>query len=583
MGNTCHIYTDPKSLKYIFTQPEFNMRQRRWLELIKDYDLEVHYHQGKANVVADAVSRKAHRNNIVARPTVRVLCCEIGAVEANTEQPAELFNISLEMTIRDQIIEAQKKDKGMEIIRAEINGSKYNCFTLDKEGVMWFKNCLVVPKDFSLHQKILDEVHKSMLAMHPGTNKMYQDLKQKFWWTRMKREITKYVSEFDVCQRVKADNLKPDGILQPLDIPKWQWEKIHMDFIVGLPRTKRGYDSIWVIVDRLTKSAHFLPVHTKYSAKKYAEVYIARIVSLHGIPESITSDRGSPFVSRFWESLHDTLGTTLIHSSAYHPQISGQVERVNQILKDMLRACVLIYTTQWGECLPLVEFAYNDSYQKRLEMLPFEALYGRKCRAPLNWSELGDHVIFGLDLVKDAEEQVRKIHDNLKRAQSRQKSYSDRRRRPLMFEVGDHVYLRVLAMKGVFRFGVRGIFAPRYVGPFKITEKCGPVAYRLELLPHLASVHDVFHVSQLKKCLRVPDQVVDTSLLQIEQDLSHMKKNPFECLIKNNGSLETGPSLSTKNNGVITPKKRPHGNKNNIFKPSIQNSLLLSKLSKCKF
>ncbi|WVZ80599.1 hypothetical protein U9M48_028059 [Paspalum notatum var. saurae] len=183
LGNTCHIYTDHKSLKYIFTQPELNMRQRRWLELIKDYDLEVHYHPGKANVVADALSRKAHCNFIEARPTVRVLCCEIGDIEMPTALEAELYNLVLEPTIKDQIIAAQKQDKGMAHIRDEIDDKKKACFKLDEEGVLWFKNRLVVPKDMELRKKILDEAHTSMFTLHPGSNKMYQDLKQKFWWT----------------------------------------------------------------------------------------------------------------------------------------------------------------------------------------------------------------------------------------------------------------------------------------------------------------------------------------------------------------------------------------------------------------
>ncbi|WVZ51710.1 hypothetical protein U9M48_002825 [Paspalum notatum var. saurae] len=454
LGNTCHIYTDHKSLKYILTQPELNMRQRRWLELIKDYDLEIHYHPGKANVVADALSRRAHCNVIEARPTARVICCEIDEIEVPTEQLMELYSLIIEPTIKDQIIAAQKQDKG--------------------SGILWFKNRLVVPKDVGLRKKILDEAHTSMLTMHPGSNKMYQDLKQKFWWT----QIAKYVSECDVCQRVKADHLKPAGMLQPLAVPTWKWEDVHMDFIVGLPRTQKGYDSIW----------------------------------------TITSDRGSLFVSHFWEQLQATLGTNLIRSSAYHPQTSGQVERVNQILEDMLRACALTYSTKWDECLPLAEFAYNNSCQKNLEMAPFEALYGRRCRTPLNWSEPGERVTFGPNLVNKPRS------NNLKRAQSRQKSYSDRRRRPLAFEEGDHVYLKVSPMKGVHWFGVKGTLAPRYVGQFKITERCGPVAYRLELPSHLAAVHDVFHVSQLKKCLRVPKAAVNTSQIQIEPDLTYEEK-----------------------------------------------------------
>ncbi|WVZ80798.1 LOW QUALITY PROTEIN: hypothetical protein U9M48_028249 [Paspalum notatum var. saurae] len=200
LGNTCHIYMDHKSLKYILTQPELNMRQRRWLELIKDYDLEIHYHPGKTNVVADALSRKAHCNFIEARPTVRVLCCEMDKVEIPAEQPAELYNPIIEPAIKDLVIAAQKQDKGMAHICGIISDKQKACFTLDEQGVLWFKNRLVVPKDMELRKKILDEAHTSLFTMHPDSNKMYQNLKQKFWWTRMKREITKYVSECDICQ-----------------------------------------------------------------------------------------------------------------------------------------------------------------------------------------------------------------------------------------------------------------------------------------------------------------------------------------------------------------------------------------------
>jgi len=158
------------------------------------------------------------------------------------------------------------------------------CFHLDEIGILWFKNRLVVPKNLDLRKQILDEAHLSRYSIHPGSNKMYQDLKQRFWWTRMKREIAKYVSECDICKRVKASHLRSAGPLQPLSIPSWKWEDISMDFIVGLPKTSKGYDSIWVIVDRLTKSAHFLPVKTIFTAKQYAQLYMDRIVSLHGIP-----------------------------------------------------------------------------------------------------------------------------------------------------------------------------------------------------------------------------------------------------------------------------------------------------------
>jgi hypothetical protein len=179
--------------------------------------------------------------------------------------------------------------------------------------------------------------------------------------------------------------------------------------------------------------------------------------------------------------LHKSLGTKVIHSSAYHPQISGQPERVNQILKDMLRSCALTYHDQWDKCLPLAEFSYNNSYKESIKMAPFEALYGRRCRTPLNWSELGEIWFFGVDIVKETEAKVRQIQKNLKVAQSRQKSYADKRRRPLVFEVGNYVYLIVSPMKGVNQFVVKGKLAPRYIGPFQIIERCGKVAYKLKL------------------------------------------------------------------------------------------------------
>jgi hypothetical protein len=205
---------------------------------------------------------------------------------------------------------------------------------------------------------------------------MYQDLKKKFWWTRMKQEIAKYVVECDTCHRVKVEHLRTAGNLQPLSVPEWKWEDICMDFIVGLPRTSRGNDSIWVIVDHLMKSAHFIPVGVRYRARQYAELYIAHIVRYHGILKTIISDRGSIVVARFWEQLHQCLGTHLIQSLAYQPQINGQTERVNQIIEDMLCVCVLNDGTKWDQHLSLVEFSYNNSYQESTKMSPFEALYG---------------------------------------------------------------------------------------------------------------------------------------------------------------------------------------------------------------
>jgi transposase InsO family protein len=202
-----------------------------------------------------------------------------------------------------------------------------------------------------------------------------------------------------------------------------------MDFIMGLPRTQSGYDSIWVIVDRLTKVAHFIPVKTTYSGPQLAELHMSMIVCLHGVSRKIVSERGSQFTSKFWESLHEASDTKLRFSSAYHPQTDGQTERVNQILEDMLRACALQYERSWDKSLSYAEFSYNDSYQESLNMAPFEMMYGHRCRTPLFWSEAGEQKVFGPDILQEAEKQVHMVRENLRVMQSKQKSYADHRRR----------------------------------------------------------------------------------------------------------------------------------------------------------
>jgi hypothetical protein len=262
LGNVVHIYTDYKSLKYIFTQPDLNMRQRRCLELIKDYELEVHYHPGKANVVADVLSHKAHCNFLAAVHWI--------GEESSTRvlSNLSLFNITLTPTMKTEIVAAQKDGEGMGHIRRRMREGdpKVTCFCEDAEGTLWFKESLVVPRREALKKKILDEAHTSTYSIHPGSTKMYHDLRQQFWWTRIKCEASRYVSKCDTCRKVKADYIKPGGLLQPLSIPEWKWHDISMNFIVGLPMTARKFDSIWVIVDRLSKSVHFIPIRTRYDA-----------------------------------------------------------------------------------------------------------------------------------------------------------------------------------------------------------------------------------------------------------------------------------------------------------------------------
>ena len=219
----------------------------------------------------------------------------------------------------------------------------------------------------------------------------------------------------------------------------------------------------------------------------------------------------------------EAFGTRLNLSTAYHPQSQGQVERVNQVLEDMLRACVISFGKKWEESLPLAEFSYNNSYHASLKMAPYEVLYGRKCRTPLSWSEAGERTLIGPDIIQQAEDQVHVIREHLKAAQSRQKSNYDRKHREMEYQPGEYAYLRVTPMRGTHRFGIKGKLALRYVGPFCILSRSGPVSYRLELPPNLFQVHDVFHMSQLRRCFKDPIREVDHDMIELQQDLSYQE------------------------------------------------------------
>ncbi|WVZ80011.1 hypothetical protein U9M48_027529 [Paspalum notatum var. saurae] len=398
-GQRCEIYTDHKSLKYIFTQNELNMRQRRWLELIKDYDMEIHYHPSKANVVANALSRKSYANMTLGFQMPLELCEEFESISLGFLHHTTAATFEAEPTLEQEINKYQKQDEKLQEIRESL-----------KKG--------------------------------------------------------------------EAPHIREDD---------------------------RG--------------------------ARLAELYISRIVCLHGVPKRIISDRGSQFTSRFWEQLHDSLDTKLRFSTAYHPQTDGQTERTNQILEDMLRACAIQYGTSWDKCLPYAEFSYNNSYQASLKKSPFEALYGKRCRTPLFWDQIGEKQVFGPRIIEDAEQQLRIVRENLRVAQSRQKSYADVRRRDLTFKVDDHVYLKVSPMRGIRRFNMKGKLGPRYIRPFKILEKKGEVAYRLELPQSLSGVHDVFHVSQLKKCLRVLEEQAPLEDLNVQEDLTYTE-HPVKILEK---------------------------------------------------
>ncbi|KAI3712403.1 hypothetical protein L1987_70959 [Smallanthus sonchifolius] len=501
-GTKCVVFTDHKSLQHIFNQKELNMRQRRWVELLNDYDCEIRYHPGKANVVADTLSRKNH---------VMLQC------------------VRIQTDIQNRILEAQHVSVTEGNMYEEMSCGVELLLESKPNGLLYYLNRIWVPDRDDLRTFLMNEAHKTRYSIHPGADKMYQDFRQQYWWPGMKKDIALYVAKCLTCSKVKAEHQCPPGLLEQPEIPVWKWETLAMYFITKLPRTSSGYDSIWVIIDRLTKSAHFLPIREDYRVEKLARIYIDEIVSRHGVPLNIISDRDARFTSQFWQSLQTALGTRLDLSTAYHPQTDGQTERTIQTLEDMLRACVIDFGGNWDSHLSLIEFSYNNSYQTSINMAPFEALYSRKCRSPICWNEIGEAQITGPKLIQETSDKIIQIRDNIRTARSRQKSYADKRRKPLEFQVGDLVLLKVSPWKGVIRFGKKGKLAPRYVGPFKILERIGKVAYKLELPPSLGNVHSTFHVSNLKKCLADENLHIPLDDVRIDETM-HFVEKPVEIM-----------------------------------------------------
>ncbi|GKB85313.1 putative reverse transcriptase domain-containing protein [Tanacetum coccineum] len=456
-GTKCTVFTDHKSLQHILDQKELNMRQRRWLELLADYDCEIRYHPGKANVVADALSRKERIKPLRVRALV----------------------MTLHPKLPSQILKAQTEAIKEENIKAENLRGMDKAFEVRPDGTRCIKNRSWLPLFGNLRDLIMHESHKSKYSIHPGSDKMYQDLKKLYWWPNMKAIIAEYVGKCVTCSRVKAEYHKPSGLLIQPEIPTWKWQRITMDFVTKLPKTSSGHDTIWVILNRLTKSTHFIPTKATDSMETLTRLYINKIMSRHGVPISIISDHDSHFTSKFWQSMQSALGTQLDMSTTYHPETDGQSERTIQTLEDMLEACVIDFRKGWARHLPLVEFSYNNNYHANIKAAPCERSAKEFCNVT---------------------------------------------RKPLEFQVGYHVMLKVLPRKGVIRFGKRGKLNPWYIGPFKILKSVGPVAYKLELLEELSNIHSTFHVSNLKKCLSNESLIIPMKELRLDDKLNFVEE-----------------------------------------------------------
>ncbi|GJX48795.1 putative reverse transcriptase domain-containing protein [Tanacetum coccineum] len=377
--------------------------------------------------------------------------------------------MTIGLNLPKQILDAQTEARKPENIKNEDVGGmllenskdpeKFRTEKLEPraDGTLCFNGRSWLPCYGDLRTVIMHESHKSKYSIHPGSDKMYQDMKKLYWWPNMKANIATYVSKCLTCAKVKAEHQRPSGLLVQPDIPQWKWDNITMDFVTKLPKSSQGYDTIWVIVDRLTKSAIFVPMRETDPMDKLARMYLKEVVTRHGIPLSIICDRDPRFTSNFWRSLQNALGTSLDMSTAYHPQTDRQSERTIQTLEDMLRACAIDFGKGWVNHLPLVEFSYNNSYHASIKAAPFEALYDQKCRSPVCWAEVGEVQLTGPEIVQETTEKIVQIKQRMQAARDRQKSYADLKRKPMEFQVGDKVMLKVSPWKGVVPVPLDGL------------------------------------------------------------------------------------------------------------------------------
>jgi hypothetical protein len=361
-----------------------------------------------------------------------------------------------------------------------------------------------------MQQQLIAAFHDSPLGGHSGFPVTYRRLVSLFKWTGMKAAIREYVRACRICQQAKPERVLPPGLLQPLPVPSAPWEMATMDFIDGLPQSHQ-FNCILVVVDKLSKYAHFIPLSHPYTASKVADLFVEYVYRLHGMPQSLVSDRDPVFTSKFWQHLFCATGTQLRLSTANHPETDGQTERVNQSIECYLRCFISAHPTQWSKWLSLCEFWYNTNWHSSLGKSPFEVIYGR---SPHYFGITATSSIASTDIQQwlDARQLIlASVCQHLLRMQQRMKHQADKHRSERTFAVGDLVFLKLqpYLQSTVVRRGNQKL-SFKFFGPFRILERVGTVAYKLAL-PETSRVHPVFHVSQLKQCLG-PNQQVQPDL-----------------------------------------------------------------------
>jgi len=469
------IHSDHESLKYLRMQNKLNRRHAKWVEFIESFPYIIKHKKGKDNVIADALSR---RYTMLSQ-----LDCRIFGLESIKGQ------YELDAAFKDVILNCKE-------------GRAWNKYVLN-DGYLFRANRLCIPVG-SVRLLLLQEAHGGGLMGHFGATKTLDVLANHFFWPQMRRDVQRFVSRCTTCQKAKS-HLNPHGLYMPLPVPSIPWADISMDFVLGLPRTKRGRDSVFVVVDRFSKMAHFIPCHKSDDAVHIADLFFQEIVRLHGMPSTIVSDRDAKFLSHFWRTLWNKLGTKLLFSTTCHPQTDGQTEVVNHTLGTMLRAVLKKNLKMWEECLPHVEFAYNRATHSTTKVSPFQVVYGFNPRAPIDILPLPTSERIHSE-AKERAEFILKIHEttkqNIEKMTEKYRVAGSKGKKELKLEPGDLVWLHL--RKERFPDLRKSKLMPRADGPFKILEKINDNAYKLELPPEFG-VSPTFNISDLKPYLGEED------------------------------------------------------------------------------
>ncbi|KAF5784342.1 putative nucleotidyltransferase, Ribonuclease H [Helianthus annuus] len=477
------IRTDQKSLKHLLTQKITTPLQHSWLSKLMGYKYEIHYKKGIENVTADALSR--------------VESATIFNLVLSTFDPLLLSRIK-DSWSQDSVIQA--------VIQKLIKGETVHHYSWDQQ-LLKRKQKLVVGYDQQLRQELIKVCHATAMGGHSGVHATHQRLKGMFYWKGQVKQIKQFVRACSICQQAKHETVAYPGLIQPLPVPTAVWSDISMDFITGLPKSQ-GKEVIFVVVDRLTKYAHFIALSHSFTAANVAQAFLDNVYKLHGWPSSIVSDRDTIFLSNFWKEFTKLQGITMALSTAYHPQSDGQTEVINRCLEGYLRCMAMHRPTSWVKWLSLAEFWYNTNFHTSIKTTPFQALYGYAPPIHVPYIHRESMVEVVDEFMMAREQTVKLLRENLLKAQNRMIQMANKHRSERQFEVGSWVYLK---LHNYVQSSVRSTsyskLSPKYYGPYLVLEKVGSVAYNLDMPPE-ANIHPTFHVSLLKKAEGPPTTLI---------------------------------------------------------------------------